>query len=102
MGFISFNKTPKHQRFKYIPRYYDADKEDLEERVRIAKGEAASEELTKARIRSGFKRKSRAGSTAPNARSGIRLIIITVVLFLITYLILSSEGILRMIEAFAS
>lgn len=101
MGFISFNKTPKHQRFNYIPRYYDADKEDLDERVRLAKGEAGDADLAKSRIRSGFKRRSRAGSTSTSAKSAIRLFLIIAILVLFTYMILTSDSILRLIESFA-
>lgn len=33
MKFLSvFTKTPTHQRFNYIPRYYDPKKEEMEER----------------------------------------------------------------------
>ena len=101
MGFISFNKTPKHQRFNYVPRYYDADKEDLEERVRLAKGEAGNADLTKSRIRSGFKRRSRAGSTNPSAKTAVRFLLIIAILVLFTYLILTSNSIVRLIESFA-
>jgi hypothetical protein len=101
MGFISFNKTPKHQRFNYIPRYYDADKEDLDERVRLAKGEAGDADLAKSRIRSGFKRRSRAGSTSNSAKSAIRLFLIIAILVLFTYMILTSDSILNLIESFA-
>ncbi|MDR2125904.1 MAG: hypothetical protein LBP63_03645 [Prevotellaceae bacterium] len=31
---ITFFKIPKHRVFKYKPRYYDADKEELDERIR--------------------------------------------------------------------
>ncbi|MDR0420540.1 MAG: hypothetical protein LBH30_03705 [Prevotellaceae bacterium] len=31
---ITFFKMPKHRTFDYKPRYYDADKEELDERIR--------------------------------------------------------------------
>jgi len=34
MGIPSFFRTPKPKPFNYIPRYYDEQKEDLEERIR--------------------------------------------------------------------
>lgn len=34
MKFTAF-KTAKHQRFEYIPRYYDAVKEDIENRTAL-------------------------------------------------------------------
>lgn len=101
MGFISFNRTPKHQRFNYVPRYYDEDKEDLQERVRLAKGEAGNADLAKSRIRSGFKRRSRAGTSNPSAKSAIRLMLIIAILVLFTYMILTSDSILRLIESFS-
>lgn len=40
MKFLSvFTKTPTHQRFKYSPRFYDAQKEEMEERERRIKQE---------------------------------------------------------------
>ncbi len=38
---LSFFKTPKHRVYNYQPRYYDARKEALKERVAKAEQEAA-------------------------------------------------------------
>lgn len=44
MKFLSvFTKAPAHQRFKYTPRFYDAQKEEMEERERRIKQELERE-----------------------------------------------------------
>ena len=44
MKFLSvFTKTPKHQRFNYTPRFYDPQKEEMEDRVSRIKLEIARE-----------------------------------------------------------
>lgn len=100
MSFIRFNKVPKHQKFNYVPRFWDEAKEDLDARVRIAKGDKADAELAKARIQSGFKRRSRAGSTTASRSSTLRLLAIIAILLMLTYLFLVSTTIQQMIEAF--
>ncbi len=39
MGVPSFFKVPQHRRFNFVPRYYDADREEFEQRVAQAKRE---------------------------------------------------------------
>jgi len=47
MKFLSvFTKAPKHQRFNYSPRFYDAQKEEMEERERRIKTELARKQGT--------------------------------------------------------
>ncbi len=92
MAFFSFFKTPKHQRFNYIPRYYDPQKERLDEILGKHKGEGLSEtELAKSRISSSFRRKSYRSSANKDAirRSNILLLAIIVVLFGLTYVLLT-------------
>lgn len=44
MKFLSlFTKAPQHQRFQYKPRYYDAQKEEMEERESRIRTELARE-----------------------------------------------------------
>lgn len=33
MSLFGFGKRPKHRSFDYVPRYYDAEKEDLQNRL---------------------------------------------------------------------
>lgn len=102
MGFIKFNKVPKHKRFDYIPRYYDPKKEELEKLVDSYK-KTDDVEATRERIRSGLKNKYRGDQSYRRSQqrsSNIRLISIILILFLVSYLILRSETILRMMDTF--
>lgn len=92
MALFSFFKTPKHQKFKYVPRYYDPQKERLQEILNHAKGEGSSDvDLMKSRISRNFQ--NRTGGTSQrssiNRRSNILLIAIIVTLFAFTYLLLT-------------
>ncbi len=40
MKISGFGKTQSHKRFKYAPRYYDADREELELQIKEAKQKA--------------------------------------------------------------
>ncbi|RMG76414.1 MAG: hypothetical protein D6714_21390 [Bacteroidetes bacterium] len=88
MALLRFTKVPKHQKFEYIPRYWDPEKEALLERIQ--KAESTDAELIKSRIRGGFK--TRGGYTPNNARSrqtkrsNMILVIVIFALILISYL----------------
>ena len=89
MAIPTFFKINKHKKFNFIPRYYDPQKEDLEERIRsveremgVKEGEAYRPTIRKGQMSSYFNRKSRKAQK----RSNIRLIIILLILFLIAYL----------------
>lgn len=94
MKFLSlFTKTPEHQRFNYVPRYYDAKKEEMQEReARIRHElhlEEESEQAYRSRIAGSFhaaRRRSKSSSGGLSAtllRFGILLFL---VLFLMAYL----------------
>jgi len=92
MGFLSFGKRPKHRSFGYIPRYYDPEKEELQQRLNLYKQSElpadGNTELAKQRIRGSFRRNSRASSEATkiaNKKSNMRLLMIIATLLLITY-----------------
>lgn len=54
---IRFFKLPKHSTYDYKPRYYDPQKEELEERLkRIEDLKGGDVDAAKARIAGGFKR----------------------------------------------
>ncbi len=60
MARFSLFRTPKPNRFNYIPRYYDPEKEELYARVNAAKPVAEGEldnspEAIKARLKMGFR-----------------------------------------------
>ena len=102
MSFLKFNKRPKHKRFDYIPRFYDPKKEELDKIVDSYK-EMGDADAAKTRIRSGLRNKYRGDSSYKRSQersANIRLVSIIFVLFLITYLILKSETINRMMESF--
>ncbi|MDH3651206.1 MAG: hypothetical protein OEQ53_16085 [Saprospiraceae bacterium] len=92
MAFFSFFKTPRHQKFRYVPRYYDPQKERLEKIVSEAKGENLSDtELAKARISNSFRKRNvkNAYSKKMTRRSNRLLVIIIIILFGLTYLLLT-------------
>jgi hypothetical protein len=56
MRFLSIFRLPQHSRYNYIPRYYDADKEALEERLKEIKMlQEDTPEAMKKRIASGLR-----------------------------------------------
>ena len=93
MALFSFFKTPRHQQFKYIPRYYDPQKERAEKILANARGEGKGEaELVKSRIAASFQRKSGSHRSARSGfvtRSNILLLAIIVILVGLTYLLLT-------------
>jgi hypothetical protein len=92
MPLIRLFKTPQHQRFQYIPRHYDPKKEDLEARLRAARGEANDTEAMKARISSSFRKKYGKQKGTGNTKwlsSNMLLIAIIIILFGLTYVFLT-------------
>ena len=54
---LRFFKVPKHSSFNFKPRYYDEEKEELQERLkRVEDLKNGSVEAAKARLSGGFKR----------------------------------------------
>ncbi len=85
MAIFNFFKTAKHQKYKYIPRYYDPNKEELMQRYKHAKLKASdSPEAVKARISDGLRRKQR-GNGAYRKQQVLRsnLILLAVIAFLV-------------------
>ncbi|OFX88345.1 MAG: hypothetical protein A2W99_07695 [Bacteroidetes bacterium GWF2_33_16] len=87
---LKFFHTPKNRQFSFKPRYYDEQKEELENRIKQIKrdlgqsngigGEKSYTPNIKGRFRSNLRRTSDA-----NKNSNIRLIIIIIALALIAY-----------------
>ena len=95
MGIFRFMRTPTPQKFGYKPRFYNPDKEDLEERLeRIRREESDDPEAVKKRIATGFRSRGGYNKEAKFARkrgenrSNIILIGVIVVLILATYIFL--------------
>ncbi len=90
---VRFFHTPKNKQFKFKPRYYDEQKEELENRVRRIKQEMGVNELEdgdkpyipniKGQMRGYFKK-----NVEQKRKSTIRLVIILVVLFAMVYFLL--------------
>jgi hypothetical protein len=58
MSFLKFSRVPKHQQFEYKPRYWNPEKEELENRLSRTEPEKDNDpEAVKARISSGFRNK---------------------------------------------
>jgi len=57
MAFIRFSRLPKHQQYQYKPRYWDPQKEELEERLKqVENMKGGDAEAIKARLAGGFRR----------------------------------------------
>lgn len=90
MAIPSFFRTYRPKEFNYIPRYYDEQKEDLEERIRgieremgAKKGDAYRPTIRKGQMSNYFRRTKRKAQK----QSNIRLIVILLILFFISYLL---------------
>ena len=97
MGLFSFFKAPRHQRFNYQPRYYDPNKDKVQEIISQYKEDPTSEkgiESAKARISSNFRssyaRKGGRQTSQFNKRSNIMLIAIILALLFLAYVLLNS------------
>lgn len=100
MALLNIFRTPKPRQFEYKPRYYDADKEEREERIRNAQLQGAvdmSEEAMKARIKQGF-RQGRIpvdrGYRRRHVRRSNRLVIAIVVVLTVFALYFFSQAII--------
>lgn len=96
---IPFNRKT-HRRFNYQPVYYDPDKEDLEQRVKAAKGESDDHAEN---IRRGFRSYDRAYGNRYNQelrKSKIRTYLLVATFAYIFYRLLTSDVILKIFEAF--
>lgn len=94
MAIFNFFKVPKHQRYNYIPRYWDPQKEEMEARLRELRDledKSGDVEAMKARISGGFKRNSRIGNSYRRKqvrRSNMILVGAIVGLLILTYFVL--------------
>jgi len=96
-----------NKRYNYKPRYYDEDKEDLQDRVERAKAEASgnySAEGSRRRLQSAFKNR-KSTPIDPLAQkqkmvSRIRVFLIALVLGAVAYLAFYTNAISIIFEAF--
>ncbi|MCK5028295.1 MAG: hypothetical protein KAR57_01585 [Bacteroidales bacterium] len=90
---IRFLHTPKNKQFKFKPRYYDEQKEELESRVKQIKKEMGVSEddpqkpyvssIRKGEMRGYFKK-----NVEQKRKSTMRFVIILIILFAIVYFLL--------------
>jgi len=104
MSLFGFNKRFKHRKFDYVPQHYDANKEELEERLKTYSDKGIDKtELAKQRIRSRMKSKQ---SVDPELKRSIRrrsnriLIYVTLILILAVYWIMNSDRFVKFLEYF--
>lgn len=91
MAIPSLFRQMKPKEFKYTPRYYDPEKEAREERVKRIKAEMGiAEDGTRKEPASGgsltFDSPFRRSQQRAKRNSGIRLVVILLVLFMLIYL----------------
>ena len=101
---IGFGKRPKPRKFDFIPRFYDPRKEELQERIGHYNEEISDEEKAKHRIRSGIRNRYYGDQKYRSdevKKSNFRLLFIIIILCFITYLILKSDRLLKMLETFS-
>jgi hypothetical protein len=96
MKFLSvFTKAPKHQRFSYTPRFYDPQKEEMEEResrikLELAreKGEINNEDLIGHRRRiSGAFQAARKRNNPVSAGTNATMLRLGILLFMVVFII---------------
>ena len=84
-----FFRTYKHKQFTFLPRFYDKQKEELEERIKKAEAEVQGQKsgtYKKSIIRGSFRQAHHQRSVS-NRNSLLRLVIIVVILLLLVYLL---------------
>jgi hypothetical protein len=102
---LSFKGRPQNSTFDYKPRFYDAEKEALQERLAKYKqeGKDNSIESAKHNIRAGFRSSSTQSDPKYRSKmvlqSNMRLLMIIGILCVIVYMVLQSEKVLKMMEA---
>jgi hypothetical protein len=99
---IGFGKRPQPRKFDFIPRFYDAQKEELEQRLAQYDESNRDEEKAKNRIKSGLRNRYYGDAGYRDSevkKSNLRLLYIIVILIFVSYLILRSDRLIRIIEA---
>ena len=90
--FPSIFKTPKAHSFNFKPRYYDEDKEMMEERIKKIQAENKSETEKTARIKSNihtvFQNRRKVSDRKSQLQSNIRLFIIFMILLFLAWWVL--------------
>lgn len=98
---FGFGSRVKPRKFDYLPRFYDEQKEELENRLKKFEGNESDQ--VKDRIRSGLRQRylnDPEYRSKTVKKSNFRLIYVILILILITYLIMRSNSFLRFVESF--
>ncbi|CAG5079409.1 hypothetical protein [Parvicella tangerina] len=95
MKFPSFSKINKHRKFHYTPMYYDPEKEELDERVKMAKIKYGIEEgdetlKRKIRMQDQFKESKSAMDSMKRWNSSIRLFVILGIIIYLAYIVFAN------------
>jgi hypothetical protein len=91
MSLPTFFRINKNRRFNYIPRYYDADKEELQERIQAMERELGitSDGEYKPYIRKGLMSRRaisyKREKVKAKSQSNFRLVVILIILLTISY-----------------
>lgn len=84
MKLPSILKTPKHRSFEFKPRYYNAEKEAFDERIRIAMTQAGhvdqEAEAVKARIRAKYQDRRKIKKGGSSMQQNLRILLIIALL----------------------
>jgi hypothetical protein len=91
----------KPRKFDFTPRYYDEAKDNLESRIEKYGEGSETEELLKERIKLGIRQKYYADSSfrdKETKKSNLRLFYVMIILFFISYMILKSDKIAKLME----
>ena len=92
---ISFFRSAKPKQFNYMPRYYDEQKEEFEERQKRIEAELgvnASEGAFQSRIKQGAMSEKLMSRRKTNRASTLRLLIIIFILGLLALYLLRDIG----------
>lgn len=98
-----FGKRPKHKKFGYIPRFYDEEKERLQQTVDRHQGDTSDADKVKERISAGLRHRytgDEAYKKSHVKKSNLRIVYVLVILCFMTYLILTSDRIQMILETF--
>ncbi|MCF8345995.1 MAG: hypothetical protein K9G38_02195 [Bacteroidales bacterium] len=91
MGIPRFFKVKEPNRFNYNPLYWDPKKEEFEDRVRRIKAELGKEVTYNRKsstiTRGSFRQYTQKSNRKAGRESNVRLLVITAVLMLISYLL---------------
>ena len=98
---FGFGGKLKPRKFEFNPRYYDEAKENLESRLDKYSDNLSAEDQVKERIKFGIRQKFNGDTTfraREHRKSNLRLVYIMIILFFVTYMILKSDKITKLME----